>query len=466
MEIIHATHSVCPVCLKRIDADIVRFEDTIRLVKTCHEHGLFGAVIWRAKPDFASWGKVILGANDFAHTSAQATAHITGQSDCPHACGLCAGHKQRSCTVLFEITHDCNLHCPVCFANASPASTKSEVLPLERALEQITWIHKQAGAVVLQISGGEPTLYPYLIEVVQAASKLFPAVQINTNGIVLAEQPSMAKALKDAGVSWIFLQFDGDNDAIYTQLRGQALLETKRKAIEHCKEAGLAVILVATVVAGVNDTHLGNLLRYGLALFPTVRGIHLQPMTLSGRNNFHTKTPNITLPEVITKLSEQSQGFIQVEHALPSSCEHVLCSFHCRYYVDEAGNLEYVQAKDDCGCEAMIETSYPKAAHNDAPQRSIESVIRSWQGDSKEATGHAIGQILTAKAPLDAFDVFIAKARNSVFSVTCMAFQDVHTLDLERLQKCCVHVYDGHDRLIPFCAYNLTSLDDVPLYRR
>ena len=65
----------------------------------------------------------------------------------------------------------------------------------------------------------------------------------------------------------------------------------------------------------------------------------------------------------------------------------------------------------------------------------------------------------------DAFDEFLAKAKRETFSVTCMAFQDAWTADLDRLRGCCVHVFRAPDQFIPFCAMNLTTADGRPLYR-
>jgi 7,8-dihydro-6-hydroxymethylpterin dimethyltransferase len=38
-----------------------------------------------------------------------------------------------------------------------------------------------------------------------------------------------------------------------------------------------------------------------------------------------------------------------------------------------------------------------------------------------------------------------------------MAFQDAWNIDLQRLQRCCVHVAMPGKKLVPFCAYYLTD---------
>jgi uncharacterized radical SAM superfamily Fe-S cluster-containing enzyme len=46
-----------------------------------------------------------------------------------------------------------------------------------------------------------------------------------------------------------------------------------------------------------------------------------------------------------------------------------------------------------------------------------------------------------------------------------MAFQDADNLDLERLRGCCISVASHDGKLVPFCAYNLTSREGKSLYR-
>ncbi len=447
MQVIGKTRSVCPRCLKNISADIVETDEEIQIHKECSEHGIFQEAIWRGLPHYTKWIEKNAILKD------KVKQGVLKHLDCPHTCGLCSNHSQKTCTVLLELCEECNLNCPVCFAD-SKKNTKNKFQPFNEVKKQIDFLHKKASSAILQLSGGEPTLYPQLFELIRYASPLFSAVQLNTNGILLAEDAEFAKNLKSAGLSWVFLQFDGTLDEIHQAIRGKALQAIKEKAIENCKNADLGVVLVSTVVEGVNDYNMGELLDFALQRFPYIRGIHFQPMTFSGRNAFAKNKKHITLPEVIQKLSKQSKERIKIEDALPSSCEHSLCSFHCRYFVKENQDLEYIhQQASDCGCEPMEK--------DDAPKRSIETIKKTWS--SIEAIETNNKNLENYK--LDAFDEFIKKARAKTFSVSCMAFQDAYTLDLERLQNCCVHIFDGKEGLIPFCAYNLTSADGKSLYR-
>ncbi len=479
-KILQTTRSVCPHCLKNLPADIVEVGGSVVLRRECPEHGLVEDVIWRGEPDFKQWKRPKTYNSQFLHQQ-------ESRKGCPFDCGLCSQHLQKSCAVLYELTDACNLRCPVCFASSGEGKAGQGISlnahgenvdeTLEEHLGALRWIHSQAGQAVLQLSGGEPTMCSCLIPLVREASALFPAVQLNTNGILLAESETLAFELAEAGLSWVFLQFDGTEDAIYEQLRGLALFELKQEAIEKCHKAGLAVVLVPTVATGVNEHNMGDIVRFAMAHAPTVRGVHFQPMTRSGRNSLqHAQT--LTLPEVLQGLEEQTAGLIKKEHASPPGCEHERCSFHCRYTLDN-GTLVHTPTSSCCGDSlpkrglairgAKTEASdvnvvsekadYLQGAPESSDKgadRAIASVVHNWQ----RAEG---ANNLPSAA--NSFDAFIARHRAMVFSVTCMAFQDAWNLDLQRLQGCCIHIYAKPDRLVPFCAYNLTDSRGKPLYR-
>ncbi len=459
MKLIRDTKSVCPDCLQTIDAQLFAQDNEVVLYKKCSEHGEFQTVVWRGEPSFNTW------ENTFSHKINPDEKHLqplgfATQKSCPHKCGLCSEHEQSTCTVLFELGDACNLSCPICFAN-SQDKKNNKFEELASIANKLKWIREQAGSVILQLSGGEPTLHPNLCEIIKEGTALFPAVQLNTNGILLGKDKDFAVRLKKSGLSWVFLQFDTLNDEANVVMRGARLLEIKKKAIEHCKSAGLSIVLVCTIANKVNDSELGELLDFSLSHFPAVKGLHFQPMTLSGRNVMENQK-HITLPEVIAKLAEQSNGSVKIEHALASDCEHILCSFHARYFVDENKHLDYIRKDKACTSQECEEKR--ESLIQNAPQRSVESVIRSWEG-SKEVEQET--NELSGHNAFKAFDDFIKKSKSETFSITCMVFQDCYTLDLLRLKQCCIHIYsfDKVHRLIPFCAYNLTSRHGDSLYR-
>ncbi|MDL2259824.1 radical SAM protein, partial [Deltaproteobacteria bacterium OttesenSCG-928-K17] len=344
-KLIERTESLCPLCLKVLPADIVERGDEVFLSRSCPDHGLTEEVIWRGRPSFESWRRPKLPAVGLK-------VHRQKEKGCPHDCGLCPDHAQHPCTILFEITSRCNLRCPICFAGSGDLKPFT---PLADLKEQLAFIRQEAGEVVLQLSGGEPTLHPGLIELTAEAARLFPGVQLNTNGLALAENQALADGLAQAGLSWVFLQFDGLCEKTYEIIRGRPLLEIKKAAIEACARAALPVVLVPTVAAGVNDGELGDIVRFAVSQAPTVRGVHLQPMTASGRNSLPGAAHRLTLPEVLTLLEKQTGGLIEAARAFPPSCEHERCSFHLRYRRTESGGLIPMAAGGSCCAKTTSE---------------------------------------------------------------------------------------------------------------
>ncbi|NJB66462.1 hypothetical protein GGQ74_000102 [Desulfobaculum xiamenense] len=438
------TASVCPICLRRIPARRVTAGGETRLVKDCPEHGRFSTPVWRDSPSLGEWSR----PKTPSAPPATATAIERG---CPFDCGLCPDHGQHTCTALIEITWRCDLGCEVCFASAGgtarPDPTPDE---LDHLLETI---RPSAGACNIQLSGGEPAVRDDLPRIAaMAKAHGFPFVQVNTNGLRVGRERDLAARWAEGGVDSAFLQFDGTRDDIHRAIRGRELLDIKLAAIENLTAAGIGVVLVPTVIPGVNDDNLGDILRLAASLSPGVRGVHFQPISYFGR---YPQAPadslRITLPEIMTALERQTDGAIRATDFQPPACEHAHCSFHGNYLVMEDGRLERLSGgRSACCC-----TPHPAA---EGAEQSRAFVRRQWAAPDAPPTA-------TAPEPADDLDRFIARARTHILAVSGMAFQDAWTLDLERLKGCCIHVAAPDGRLVPFCAYNLTAADGTALYR-
>lgn len=450
----HPTYSLCPVCLARIPAARVARGDDVRLEKHCPDHGSFQALIWRGAPAMGEWHRPKIP------TRPAMVGHGV-EKGCPFDCGLCPDHRQRSCTVILEVTRRCDLGCPVCYADARPGA----VDPPPAAV--MAWYRKlQAAGVAcnIQLSGGEPTLRDDLPELVAMGRQMgFAFIQINTNGLRLGRQPEFAAALRQAGAASIFLQFDGVDDTVYRTLRGADLWHAKQAAVAACARADLGVVLVPTLVPGCNVHQVGDILRAATAWYPTVRGVHFQPVSYFGR---HPGPPSdkdrITLPGVMRAIEDQTRGDFKAEHFRPPGCEHSLCSFHAQYLLPTEGRPRPLHPVTPDW------TAQPPIRAEEGAARAIGSVARQWAGASSPAASATCGCCAPGcgqGAPPLSLDDFLAAARQRTFSVSAMAFQDVWNLDLERVRQCCIHIMAADGRLVPFCLYNLTAADGRTLYR-
>ncbi|GAB1475662.1 radical SAM protein [Bacillota bacterium] len=452
---IRRTYSVCPVCLKRIPAVQAAYGREVYLEKTCPEHGDFSAILWRGFVDMEAWRE---GCTPIAEGE---------NENCPHGCGLCPDHRQGTCCVLLEVTKRCNLNCAFCFAEGG----SGEDIPFETVCRQLKKL-AVPGETLVQLSGGEPTMRDDLPKIVAAAKDAgCRYVQLNTNGIRLAESLDYVRSLAEAGLSFVFMQFDGTKDGIYEKLRGEALFDLKKKAIENCDRCNIGVTLVPTLVPGVNISDIGNIIKFAVSQAPAVRGVHFQPVSYFGRMpDPPVDDMRFTLDELLKEIDEQAGDIIPPDSISHSRCNHPMCGFHGDY-IAMGGHTLYPlrKAAGDCACcntgnqkgvaipDTEGFTAEEKRSYVARKWKRPESVQCCPSGGSVNIGQDKCGcNSNNEEAGIDTLEGFLKRMQSHSFTITAMAFQDAGNIDLERLRRCSLHVYDD-GRHVPFCAYYLSG---------
>lgn len=507
MKILGTTQSICPVCRMPLEGRYVSEAGSVILTKTCEAHGIFETAIAQREEDYLRWT-----ANPSINIPPKKAMTQGVSGSCPLHCGTCNEHLQTACCVLIDITERCNQHCPYCFAKAE-TDLSGGFGPGEPDLEEIRRKYDllldlgEERAFNIQLSGGEPTVRNDLPDIIRMGkSKGFEFIQINTNGRRIAQEEGYAQILKDAGASVAFLQFDGTDDEIYRVLRGEPLLELKKKAVENCRKAGLPVTLVPTVVRDVNLKNIGSMMDFLLENVDVVKGIHFQPVSFFGRHPGE-KENRVTMFDVMNELEQQTKGAFAARDCYPITTGHPLCCFQSSYQKQKDGTVKSLinygtKMEGLSCCEAKdpleiikkdrdfvlnkwhIHEPYQEqkqeescccnnpAESEDRSGKSTETCCCGSTETFCESTGscgcdesssdccsdsHGCGG--TNEELLD-FDQFLNELRRNMFSVSCMAFMDGSNLDAERLKRCRVQVLSPDDRLIPFCAYNSIYRED------
>lgn len=433
------TKSVCPVCLRVLEAQKTVGEHGIYLNKTCPEHGAFSALIWEGSiKEYFMWNG----------ESPAIDPPVNGkepQRGCPNDCGLCSAHLRKGCCMLLELTRRCNLECPVCYASAGKCGDDPNIEDIER---QYDFLMAHGGPFNIQLSGGEPTLREDLPEIIWLGrQKGFTFFQLNTNGIRLAAEPDYAKSLKAAGLNTVFLQFDGMSDAVYEALRGRPLLREKLAAIESCAAAGLGIVLVPVIAPGVNEEEAGGILRLAMTRMPYVRGVHFQPLSYFGRCALKRAERPVTIPRMLRLIEKQTEGMMKYADFCGGGAESPYCSFHASYMRRGDGSLRLLGRRGGSCCTTSDDS------------RSSVAGQWSWAEGDTEAAQKKSG------AETASLDEFLEYARRNTFAVSGMVFQDAYDLDLERLMRCHICEVDPRHGMVPFCAYNLTDPEGLALYR-
>lgn len=274
---------------------------------------------------------------------------------------------------------------------------------------------------VLQLSGGEPLLHPDLLTLIDHCRQLpIDQVMLNTNGLELLRGDGLAAALaaRRRGLQ-LFLQLDGLDAESHLALRGADLLARKRAVLEVLVRHDLPTNLACTIVRGVNEQQVGELLTLGMNT-PQIRGITYQPATWSGRfEQAIDPLDRITLADVIRLLAQQSGGLLTEADFRPLPCSHPNCC-----------SFTFVARRRKGSPLALT-----RLARYEDHAEQLADRVNFKLADAQACCGFG-------ERPED------------LFRVVVKPFMDAYTFDEERADECCIHVIRPGGEAVSFCRFN------------
>ncbi len=456
----HAYHSLarvlCPTCRAIVDGVRLLRDGKVVLRSRCPEHGEREALLSSDADYFASSlnvtrpGRVPLR---FAEPVAQG---------CPHDCGLCPDHEQHTCLPIIEITSRCDMKCPICIVE----HCEEHEMSLATFGDIIDGLVASEGTLdAVSLSGGEPTLHPQLLDLIDTASRPEIArVAISTNGQRLAQDQALCAQLARRNV-YVNLQFDGLDGTALLATRGDGdHVSIKRRALDNLERAGVATSLVLTLVRGHNESQIGSALQL-LTERDFILSLLIQPAAYAGRGagfEPHDPLDTITIPEALGLCAEQSGGMLQPSDFQPMPCSHPSC-FALTYllqtddgFVPLTRFVDVGRTLDICANRATLDTD---GELEDAMRETIDALWSSAGQipDSDKILG-TLERALDLMYPDDRAITPQQRMKigeGLVKSVFIHAFMDAHSFDLERVRKCCTHYALPDGRLMPGCAYNV-----------
>ena len=475
MEELEKIKSVCPACyqegkIQKIDAKIIEEDGKVWITKTCKKHGSFKDIYFSDADIYKKWIK-------YKVTGESAPDVKTQLFDYP---ALYPEHKSQSVLTNLLITNRCNLRCSYCFMNAGASG-----VVYEPTLDQIKELMIQArnerpmGSKAIQITGGEPTVRDDLFDIVRMAKDLgFTHVQVNTNGIKLAESVEYCQRLKDEKVNTIYMSFDG------VTKKTNPWIEQGKKAIENLRKVNLKVVLVPVLIGGKNLHETGKIVRFALDNMDIVRGVNFQPISFCGRvtkikdekrdlqrvdyvqmmaeiekefDGQISRDDFYPVPFVfpISKLIEELKGEFQVEFTAHPGCGGATYIFYedgkplpITRFIDVEGLLDFINKQSETKGplkKVRVATSFLKH-------------INDFVDSEKAPHGFDLKKLLKEAALGGNYDSLRGFHYKSLF-VGSMWFQDPFNLNIDRLERCVIH-YTTLEGIVPFCAYNGLGIGD------
>jgi uncharacterized radical SAM superfamily Fe-S cluster-containing enzyme len=384
--------------------------------------------------------------------------------------GLGPSHQQHSCIFLLDVTTQCNLECPACYASSSPAA--SHYLPVDGVVRSVeTAIERENGRLdVVMLSGGEPTVHPQIGEMLERIAALpVTRVLLNTNGIRLANDDGfLAQVAHHRGRVEVYLQYDGPDGEAQRRLRGVDLTALKARLLERLSGARVFTTLVMTV-DGSNAHLIGDVLNTAFAT-PFVGGIMFQPLFGSGRAPAIDPLRRVTTTGVLRRIQEQTHGDVLARDLIALPCSHPDCCSIGYFLKDRSGRFRGLAQLVG---EDALRQNLSVFGNTIAFGESLAKIKAALLGVMSETMTLSRPELvkhlatLCAACDLGGLGGLLARAfgretthdfvGERVKRVTVKHFMDADMLITERLEQCCVHVGSAGDDPVrmPFCAARL-----------
>lgn len=430
--------AVCSTCLRRVEAKILFQDERVLLRKWCPHHG-FETVLLADDVDY--WRRARERFLKPPEMPARFQAPM--KWGCPYDCGLCPDHQQHSCVSVVEITDQCNLTCPICYADSSPHRLSHRSLAEVEAMLD-TVVKSEEAADVVQISGGEPTIHPQFLEILAAArARPIRHLMVNTNGIRIAKDPELVAELAKHKKNFeIYLQFDSLRDDVHARMRGARLTGVRQAALERLQEAGISTTLVVTLQKGVNDDEIGAIVDHALT-FDNVRGVTFQPTQEAGRTTAYEPDLNrLTLTEVRRRLIEETA--FQPADIVPVPCHPEVLAMGYALKLDGKVTPLTGMIPEDI----LIGGTANTIRFEGALRGELDALFSTGIGPEGQAGKLADVLCCLPRVELGELDY------SNVFRVMIVQFLDKRDLTVMNAKKSCVHFARPDGQLIPFDTFN------------
>jgi uncharacterized radical SAM superfamily Fe-S cluster-containing enzyme len=473
-----------------IKAEIIERNGEIWMIKDCPVHGHYEDMMAIDSVFLEHIEKMFPGRDIAAHNDE--TLHNHGSSTIKYG---------RGAVLTVDLTNRCNMMCDPCFMDANQVGFVHELSmeDVQEILDNAISI-KPRRQMSVQFSGGEPTISPHFIEAIKYSRKVgYNSVQCATNGIEFAKSKEFCREAAAAGLRYAYLQFDGvGNDANSHRQVGN-LFDVKLRAINNLHEAGVEIVLVTTLVNGINNDQVGSIIRFALENPKKIAFLSFQPVSFTGRDEEITEQRRLQQRYTLSHLAHDVKKQVGITEPtrdwFPLSMMGAFADF-----ADLAHGPEAEWGQVSCGCHpncgvgtaVMINKNTKEMAP--VPQfLNIPGLVNDMKGITDAARGKWFSNFMMGLALLKNYQPYgapesltlvdilkkfdksfglsgkdygrvdgertiedIEKRRSDPWNflfIAGMWFQDLFNYDFRRTEMCIIP-YGTQEGEISFCAYN------------
>jgi 7,8-dihydro-6-hydroxymethylpterin dimethyltransferase len=305
-----------------IEAEIVEEAGRILMRKACEKHGPFEDVLSK-HPAFFKRMETLAFGKDF---------NCVGD-EIVHNHGANSIKTGRGTYLIVDLTNRCNMFCSPCYMDANAASYVYELdMNDVAALFERAKSFKPQREINVLFSGGEATLSPIFLDAVQHAESVgFHRLHVATNGIRFAQEKDFSLRAKAAGLHSVYLQFDGVAEEKNSHRGVGNYMEVKRRALDNIAAAGMKTTLQVTVVNGLNNDSIGDIIRFVADHIEEIHGVIFQPLMFCGRDEDVSADERYarryTVPQIAYDLQAQTSfGWEPMRDWFPASAYAVFAN--------------------------------------------------------------------------------------------------------------------------------------------
>ena len=449
-----ATQSFCHLCsdLKHlIDTHIVTKDNEVFLRKFCPK---CGESMVKISTDYEYFKKCDEYLKQPDLPEKPLTKVLKG---CPFDCGVCPQHQNHPCLALFNITDECNMKCNICYYSAEPGLGNHRSMDdIEQMLN--TLLETESEPDLIQVTGGEPTTHPKIVEILQYLKKSpVRHLMLNTNGIKIAEDESFVKALKKLGGGFeVYLQFDSLDSDILKDLRARDMADIRIKALAMLEQYNISTTLVVVVKKGLNEHEIPKVIKFSRR-YRCIRGIVFQPIEEAGRINAEGDF-KITLSEIRTIIVEDEGNPFTSDDMIPLPCDphKIGVGYAAKTMSIDENNAPFAQLMPVTGqLPKELITEHRGTVTFERDKEFVKAVIETVSLDT--AMGEGILKEKIKSKLFCCWPDFLTPTDmgyENVYRLVISEFSDIVNFDAINIKRECNFMIEP-TRIIPFSTYNM-----------
>ena len=473
-----------------IKAQIIERNGEIWMVKDCPIHGHFEDMMAIDVKFLTHIEKMFPGRDIDAHNDEK--LHNHGSSTVKYG---------RGAVLTVDLTNRCNMMCDPCFMDANQVGFVHELSmdDIKEILDNAITI-KPRRQMSVQFSGGEPSISPHFLESIRYARKVgYNSVQAATNGIEFAKSKEFCREAAAAGLRYVYLQFDGiGNDANSHRQVGN-LFDVKMRAINNLHEAGVEIVLVTTLVNGINNDQVGSIVRFALDNPKKIAFLSFQPVSFTGRDEEITEQRRLQQRYTLSHLAHDVKNQVGITEPtrdwFPLSLMGAFADFADLVHGPQA---EWGQVScgchPNCGVGTAVMVDKETREMRPVPEfLNIPGLVKDMQKITDAARGKWMSNMMMGLALLKHYNPYSSPSQFTLYElfkkfdksfgltgkdygkvssdrttqdievrrsdrwnflfIAGMWFQDLFNYDFRRTEMCIIP-YGTQEGEISFCAYN------------